>query len=162
MFLSASHVILVSLIVILLILSIYQSHTKRAALRICEILYIMSRNVRERAVVVRREQKNVEIVESHLLNIDTFSRALLKVLGYGENSLCFDPKLTLSSTDMQVSSNGLLRLADNILFTTMENSKDLEWDQVLEKARDRFVEKAMLDQESAQNIITALVRKYER
>ena len=31
--------------------------------------------------------------------------------------------------------------ADNILFTAVEKSDDMEWGQVLEKARDRFLEK---------------------
>ncbi|HCR16511.1 MAG TPA: hypothetical protein DIU35_03425, partial [Candidatus Latescibacteria bacterium] len=63
---------------ILFILNIYQYLTQRAALRIADILYTMSRNVREKAAEVRRDLKDVEIVEAHLFGISTSARSLLK------------------------------------------------------------------------------------
>tara|TARA_B100001123_G_scaffold269975_1_gene300491 strand:+ start:1019 stop:1249 length:231 start_codon:yes stop_codon:yes gene_type:complete len=52
--LTAITAVLACTVGILFILNIYQYLTQRAALRIADILYIMSRNVREKAAEVRR------------------------------------------------------------------------------------------------------------
>ena len=57
--------ILAVLVVILILLNIYQYLVQRAALRIAEILFVMSRNVREKANEVRLDGKDVEIIEAH-------------------------------------------------------------------------------------------------
>ena len=49
------HWVLMAVIVLLFLLNIYQFLIQRAALRIAEILYVMSRNVREKAAEVRRD-----------------------------------------------------------------------------------------------------------
>ena len=104
MFLPVSDVILGSLIIILLTLSICQHFTKRAALKISELLYIMSKNVREKAVMVREYGKDMEILEAHLFDINASARSLLEVLGHRQISLELDPSLVLSMNGKQVTS----------------------------------------------------------
>ena len=84
--------------VILILLNIYQYLVQRAALRIAEILFVMSRNVREKAKEVRLDGKDVEIIEAHLFDVATSARSLLKALGRSEKSIDPDPMLSISST----------------------------------------------------------------
>ena len=100
----------------LFILNVYQFLTQRAALRIADILYIMSRNVREKAAEVRRDRKDVEIVEAHLFDISTSARSLLRALGRRESTLGPDPSVDLIPGGSRPSADSLLRLADNILY----------------------------------------------
>ena len=86
------------LVAILVIINIYQYLVQRAALRVAEILFVMSRNVREKADEVRRDGKDVEIIEAHLFDIATSARSLLKALGRSEKSIDPDPMLSISST----------------------------------------------------------------
>ena len=90
--------ILAVLVVILILLNIYQYLVQRAALRIAEILFVMSRNVREKAKEVRLDGKDVEIIEAHLFDVATSARSLLKALGRSEKSIDPDPMLSISST----------------------------------------------------------------
>ena len=55
-----------AVIVLLIFLVIYQYLVQRSALRIGEILYVMASNVRAKASEVRRDGKDVEIIEAHL------------------------------------------------------------------------------------------------
>ena len=54
---TVTHWVLMGVIVLLFLLNIYQFLIQRAALRIAEILYVMSRNVREKAAEVRRARR---------------------------------------------------------------------------------------------------------
>ena len=162
MFISVPVAVIFGSVILLLILSVCQLLTKRAALQISEVLYIMCRNVREKAVKVQEEEKDVEILEAHLFDIAASTRTLLHVLGKREIPFDFEPGFAFPARRKEANSDELMRLADNILFTAVENADDLEWGQVLEKARDRFLEKApMLDQDSAQKIISTLATKYQ-
>ena len=87
----------VALVVLLVVLSIYQYLIQRAALRIAEILFVMSRNVREKANEVRIDGKTVEIIEAHLFDIATSACSLLKALGRAEKTIDPDPTLSISS-----------------------------------------------------------------
>ena len=148
---------------VLFVLSVYQFLTQRSALRIAEILYVMSRNVRERAAEVRRENKDVEIVEAHLFDISTTARSLLLVLGRKEESLGPDPAVDFSPNGNRLDNDSLLRLADNILYAIAEGAPNAEWDEVVGKALDRFVEKVpYLEREAAKRIVTAVARQSER
>ena len=126
---------------VLFVLSVYQYLTQRSALRIAEILYVMSRNVRDRAAEVRRENKDVEILEAHLFDISTTARSLLLALGRKEESLGPDPAVDFSPNGNRLDNDSLLRLADNILYAIAEDAPNAEWDEVVGKALDRFVEK---------------------
>ena len=66
---SITTAILAGGIIILVLLNIYQFLVQRAALRIGEILYVMAGNVRAKAQEVRRDGKDVEIIEAHLFDI---------------------------------------------------------------------------------------------
>ncbi len=52
-------------IAILIALNIYQYLVQRAALRIAEILFVMSRNVREKANQVQFDGQDVEIIVAY-------------------------------------------------------------------------------------------------
>ena len=106
--------IFVVLSVGLLFVNVYQYLIQRSALRIAEILYIMSRTVRERAADVRKSQKDVEIIEAHLFDLTTSARSLLRALGRSESSLGPDPEHTMSPNGHHMDSDSLIRLADNI------------------------------------------------
>ena len=146
----------------LFILNVYQFLTQRAALRIADILYIMSRNVREKAAEVRRDRKDVEIVEAHLFDISTSARSLLRALGRRESTLGPDPSVDLIPGGSRPSADSLLRLADNILYGVMEEFPDAEWKQIQDRALERFHEKTPgLDQKAARKIISAVGRRGE-
>ncbi|MEE2833184.1 MAG: hypothetical protein VYD18_12575, partial [Candidatus Latescibacterota bacterium] len=63
--------VLAGAIILLVLISIYQFLIQRAALRIAEILYVMAGNVRAKAQEVRRDGKDVEIIEAHLFDMAT-------------------------------------------------------------------------------------------
>lgn len=156
-------IVLALVAVFLFIVNVYQYLTQRSALRIAEILYVMSRNVRERAAEVRRESKDVEIVEAHLFDISTSARSLLLALGRKEGAIDPDPAIEFSSNGNRLDTDSLLRLADNILYAVVEDSPNAKWEQVVNSALDRFAEKVPnLDREAAKKIVTAVARQSDR
>lgn len=163
MALSISTAVLLVLLVGLFVLNVYQLLTQRAALRIADILYIMSRNVRSKAAEVRRSQKDVEILEAHLFDIATSARSLLRALGRSESSLGPDPAVELTPNGKSLDGDSLLRLADNILYAVAEELPDAEWTHIVNRALDRFLEKVpKLDREGAARLLTSVARQYER
>ena len=57
----------------------------------------------------------------------------------------------------------LLRLADNILYAVTEEIPEAEWNEVVNKALERFMEKVpTLDQEAAKKIVVAVARQSDR
>lgn len=155
---------LAALSLVLFVLNIYQFLTQRAALRIADILYIMSRNVRERAAEVRRDRKDVEIVEAHLFDISTSARSLLKTLGRSDDAIGPDPNVDLSPNGgTRLDNDSLLRLADNILYAVSEDNPEADWAHVVDRALERFMRKVpTLDREGAKKIVTAVARQSER
>ncbi len=154
---------LVALSVVLFIVNVYQYLTQRSALRIAEILYVMSRNVREKAAEVRRDHKDVEIVEAHLFDVSTSARSLLRALGRREEAIGPDPAVDLSPNGPRMDSDSLLRLADNILYAVMEEAPEAEWGDIVNRAMERFMEKVpTLEPEAAKKIVTAVARQSER
>ena len=147
----------------LFIANVYQFLTQRAALRIAEILYIMSRHVRDKAAEVKSENKDVEIVEAHLFGIATSSRSLLRTLGRKENTLSPDPAVDLPHPAPNMGNESLLRLADNILYAVKEDTAgDTTWDEIVDKALDKFQEKVpTLDREGAKRIMAAVARQHK-
>lgn len=150
------------MVVALFILNVYQFLTQRAALRIAEILYIMSRHVREKASEVKHQSKDVEIVEAHLFGIGTSARSLLRTLGRKESTLGPDPAVDLANSAPKMDNESLVRLADNILFAIKEDAGDATWDEIVEKALDKFQEKVpTLDREGAKRIMAAVARQHK-
>ena len=145
----------------LLVVNVYQFLVRRSVLRIGEILYIVSRKAREKAAEVRRGQKDIQIIEAHLLDIAVSSRSLLRALGYSEASLGADATASLSLNGKHLDSKSLFRLADNILYTEMEDSSHTDWDEAIDSALNRFLEKVpSFDQEGARRIVTSVARHY--
>lgn len=156
--------VLVILVALLFIANVYQFLTQRAALRIAEILYIMSRHVREKASEVRRENKDVEILEAHLFGIATSARSLLRTLGRNEASLGADPTIDLSPTNgtPKMDSESLIRLADNILFSVKEENPAANWDEIVNLALDKFGEKApTLEREAVKRIMSIVAKQHK-
>jgi hypothetical protein len=146
----------------LFILNVYQYLTQRAALRIADILYIMSRNVREKAAEVRRDRKDVEIIEAHLFDISTSARSLLKALGRKDAAIGPDPAVDLPPNGNRLDNDSLLRLADNILYSIYEEAPELDQDEAVDRALARFIEKVpSLDRDSAKKIVSAVARQVE-
>ena len=155
-------IILAVLAMGLFILNVYQYLSQRAALRIADILYIMSRNVREKAAEVRRDRKDVEIVEAHLFDISTSARSLLRALGRGEATIGPDPAVELPPNGNRLDTDSLLRLADNILYSVYEEGPELDQDQAVDRALARFTEKVpSLDREAAKKIVVAVAKQVE-
>jgi len=157
---TATTLCLAILAMVLFVGNVYQFLTQRAALRIGEILYIMSRHIREKAAQVRRDGKEVEIVEAHLFGISTSARSLLRTLGRSEDSLGPDPSIDLAPNGKGLDSESLLRLADNILYAVGEDIPGAHWEEVATRALERFQEKVpSLDREAAKRIMSAVVKK---
>lgn len=153
---------LIVLVAILFIVNVYQFLTQRAALRIAEILYIMSRHVREKAAQVKRESKDVEILEAHLFGIATSARSLLRSLGRNESTLGADPTIDLTPTNgaPKMDSESLLRLADNILFAVKEENPTANWDEIVDRSLDKFEEKVpTLEREAVKRIMSVVAKQ---
>lgn len=152
--------VLAGAVVILVFLNIYQYLVQRSALRIAEILYVMAGNVRAKAQEVRRDGKDVEIIEAHLFDMATSARSILRVLGRTEESLGPDPALTVGTNGNRMSSDSLLRLADNIFFAVTEENPGAEWEQVQGEALERFQKKVPnMDPEAARKIVTVIAHQ---
>ena len=163
MAISVTAIVFSGLVLVLAVLNVYQHLTQRSALRIADILYIMSRNIRRRASEVRRHQKDVEILEAHLFDIATSARSLLKALGRSDQTLGPDPAVDMPPCGRGMDADSLLRLADNVFFSVAESSPDLDWEGAMRAALDRFVQKVpKLDREGAEKIIAAVGKEYQR
>ena len=150
-------------VLVLFIFNIYQFLIRRMALRIGEILFIMSRNVRAKAAEVREDQKDVEIVEAHLSDIVTSACNLVKVLAYGRTPPDSEAAFAASSSGKQLDGKKLIRLADNILYATLEEAPTVEWGQLVGKALDRFVKKVpALGRDGAWRIMESVAHGYEQ
>ena len=140
-------------VVLLIILVIYQHLIQRAALRIGEILYVMAGNVRAKATEVRRDGKDVEIIEAHLFDIATSGRS--------EESLGPDPSLTVfTNGSSRMSADSLLRLTDNIYFSVSEEQPDADPEDVQNAALERFLKKVPnMDAEAARKIVNVVAHQ---
>jgi hypothetical protein len=155
--------ILAGAIIVLVLLNIYQFLMQRSALRIAEILYVMAGNVRAKAQEVRRDGKDVEIIEAHLFDMATSARSILRALGRSEESLGPDPALTVSTNGNRMSSDSLLRLADNIFFSITEENPAADWDQVQGEALKRFQKKVPnMEPEAARKIVTVVAHQFQK
>ena len=160
---SIAAIFVLVLFLALAVLNVYQYLIQRSALRIADIVYIMSRNVRQRASEVRQNQKDVEILEAHLFDIATSARSLLKALGRSDQSLGPDPAVEMPPCGRGMNADSLLRLADNVFYSVAESSPDLDWEDAKHAALDRFTQKVpKLDREGAEKIISAVAKEYLR
>jgi hypothetical protein len=156
--------VLAGAIILLVLINIYQFLIQRAALRIAEILYVMAGNVRAKAQEVRRDGKDVEIIEAHLFDMATSARSILRALGRSEESLGPDPALTVSTNgSSRMSLDSLLRLADNIFFAVSEENPGAEWDDVLSEALKRFQKKVPnMEVEAARKIVNVIAHQFHK
>ena len=151
-------VIMTVVCVFLAVLNVYQYLGRKGAQRLAEVLYIMSRNVAERAQTVKRQQKDVEIVEAQLQDVVTTARTLLVALGRPEDSLDPDPNYTIFNSPGAMSKESLLRLADRLLFSVREENPHADQDEIVSKTMERFLMKVpSLDETKAQKIIYVVV-----
>ena len=155
--------LLAGAVIVLVLLNIYQYLVQRSALRIAEILYVMASNVRAKAQEVRRDGKDVEIIEAHLFDMATSARSILRALGRSEDSLGPDPALTVGTNGNRMSSDSLLRLADNIFFAVTEENPSAEWESVEREALDRFQKKVPnMEPEAARKIVTVVAHQFQK
>ena len=160
---SALTAVLGGIVVVLILLNIYQYLIQRAALRVAEILYVMAANVRAKASEVRRDGKDVEIIEAHLFDMATSARSILRALGRSEESLGPDPALTVSTNGNRMSADSLLRLADNIFFAVTEEQPNAMWEEIEGLALERFREKVPnMEIEAARKIVTVVAHQFQK
>ena len=160
---TVTHWVLMGVIVLLFLLNIYQFLIQRAALRIAEILYVMSRNVREKAAEVRRDQKDVEIIEAHLFDLATSARSLLRALGRSESALGADPVMSVAPNGHHMDSDSLMRLADNIFYAVTEEQPTANWSEVESRALNKFLKEVPnMEAEAARRIIKAVSPHFQR
>lgn len=147
------------LVVLLFIFNVCQFLQRRAALHIAEVLYVMTRHVREKIAEANAEPKDIEIVEAHLFSMITSARSLLRTLG---RKLRSDPTLDLTGNTPKIDDESLVRLADNILFSVKEDAKDVSWNEVVDSALDKFHQRAPeLDREGAKRIMTVVAKQHK-
>jgi len=155
--------VLAGAIIVLVLLNTYQFLVQRAALRIAEILYVMAGNVRAKAQEVRRDGKDVEIIEAHLFDMATSARSILRALGRSDDSPGPDPALTVGTNGNHMSSDSLLRLADNIFFAVSEENPGAEWDDVQGEALQRFQKKVPnMEPEAARKIVNVVAHQFHK
>ncbi len=144
----------------LAVLNVYQFLARRGAQRLAEILYIISRNVSDRAREVRRSKKDVEIVEAQLQDVLTTARTLLLALGRSEESLDPDPSVTISNGSGDLSKESLLRMADNILFSVREEDPEANQNEIASRTLERFLVKVPnMYEDKAQKIIRVVANQ---
>ena len=155
--------VLAAVVIVLVLANIYQFLVQRSALRIAEILYVMAGNVRAKAQEVRRDGKDVEIIEAHLFDMATSARSILRALGRSEDSLGPDPALTVGTNGNRMSSDSLLRLADNIFFAVSEENPGASWDDLQTEALERFRSKEPnMEPEAARKIVTVVAHRFQK
>lgn len=155
--------VLATVVIVLVLGNIYQFLVQRSALRIAEILYVMAGNVRAKAQEVRRDGKDVEIIEAHLFDMATSARSILRALGRSEDSLGPDPALTVGTNGNRMSSDSLLRLADNIFFAVSEENPGAPWDEIQTQALERFRSKEPnMEPEAARKIVTVVAHRFQK
>ena len=160
---SATVAVLSGVVILLVLLNIYQFLVQRAALRIAEILYVMASNVRAKAQEVRRDSKDVEIIEAHLFDLATSARSLLRSLGRTEESIGPDPTLTVTTNANRMSADSLLRLADNIFFAVTEENPTSPWETIQSTALDRFQQKVPnMEMEAARKIVSVVAHQFQK
>ncbi|MFH1571202.1 MAG: hypothetical protein ABIL09_24650, partial [Gemmatimonadota bacterium] len=126
-------------------------------------LYVMAANVRTKASEVRRDSKDVEIIEAHLFDMATSARSILRALGRSEESLGPDPTLTVSTNGNRMSADSLLRLADNIFFAVTEEQPNASWEEIESSALERFQEKVPnMEVEAARKIVTVVAHQFQK
>ena len=82
----------------------------------------------------------MEIIDSHLYDVATSTRSLLKGLGRREKSIYSDPMLSISSTnEHRIDSESLTRLADNIFFAAIEQQPEASWEDTTKVVLVRFI-----------------------
>ena len=160
---SVIDIVLAVAVIVLVVLNIYQFLIQRSALRVAEILYVMASNVRAKAQEVRRDGKDVEIIEAHLFDMATSARSILRALGRSEDSLGPDPALTVSTNGSRMSSDSLLRLADNIFFAVTEESPNASWEDVQSRALERFQKRVPnMEREAARKIVNVVAHQFQK
>ena len=160
---SVVDIVLVVVVAVLVVLNIYQFLIQRSALRVAEILYVMASNVRAKAQEVRRDGKDVEIIEAHLFDMATSARSILRALGRSEDSLGPDPALTVTTNGSRMSSDSLLRLADNIFFAVTEESPKASWEDVQARALERFHKRVPnMEREAARKIVNVVAHQFQK
>ncbi len=148
--------------VFLAVLNVYQHLARKGAQRLAEIVYIISRNVADRAREVRRHKKDVEIVEAQLQDVLTTARTLLLALGRNEETLDPDPTVTIFNGSGDLSKESLLRMADRILFSVREEDPEANQNEVASRTLERFLVKVPnMDEDKAQKIIRVVANQGE-
>ena len=147
--------------IILFVLNVYQYLSRTTARRLAELLYIISRNVAKRAIEVKQQQKDIEIVEAQLHDVVTAARTLLTTLGYKEEALDPDPLHSIfNGSSTTFSKDGLLQLADRLLFSVKENLPDATENEIASQALKRFMDKVpTMDRAKAEKVIDAVARR---
>ena len=113
--------------------------------------------------LVRRDGKDVEIIEAHLFDMATSARSILRALGRSEDSLGPDPALTVGTNGNRMSSDSLLRLADNIFFAVSEENPGASWDDLQTEALERFRSKEPnMEPEAARKIVTVVAHRFQK
>ena len=146
----------------LAVLNVYQYLARRGSQRLAEVLYIISRNVADRAREVRCHKKDVEIVEAQLQDVLTTARTLLLALGRNEETLNPDPTVTIFNGSGDLSKESLLRMADRILFSVREEDPEANQNEVASRTLERFLVKVPnMDEDKAQKIIRVVANQGE-
>ena len=147
------------IVVVLFILNVCQFLMRRSALHMAEILYVMTRHVREKVAEAQTDSRDIEIVEAHLFSMVTSVRSLLRALG---RKLLPDPALDLIGNTPKIDDESLVRLADNVLFSVKENAEGASWDEIVDQALDKFHQRSPeLDREGAKKIMTVVAKQHK-
>ena len=154
-------IILSSGCIILFMLNVCQYLNRTTARRLAEVVYIMSRNVAERTIEVKHQQKDIEIIEAQLHDVVTATRALLTSLGYKEEALDPDPLHSIfNGSSSTLSKDSLLQLADRLLFSVKEKLPDATENEIVAQAVNRFMDKVpTMDRAKAEKVIDAVARR---
>ena len=156
---------LMGIAVALVVLNIYQYLTQRAVLRLAQVLFAMSVNVRDKSKEVRKNGKDIEIIEAHLFDIFTTVRTLVEVFGKTDQleARLLEEQRTAFGRYWNDGSDSMLRLASEIVDVLSEESPDTPWPDVERRALDQFVGKIPnVDREMARKIINAVAGERNR
>ena len=93
----------------------------------------------------------------------TSAHSILRALGRSEESLGPDPALTVGTNGNRMSSDSLLRLADNIFFAVSEENPGASWDDIQSQALEMFRLKVPnMEPEAARKIVTVVAHQFQK
>ena len=160
-----STLILAVVVAFLVLVNVYQFLVQRAAVRVSKGLFVMSSNVIEKTREIRRSEKDIEIVEAHLMDIHTLVGMLLSSLHAKEkielsSFLYARQKPHLDASTKEWEEDSVFQAGEDIVRRLMQEHSEWEISEIVDAALDEFMERVPnMERDSARRIVETVVKR---